>query len=104
VIGSIVLLDFNCGSGWFNAPLLGAKAVLFIEPEELGAKAVLFIEPEETIRGEAEQKFLSMPVNIPRYWVPKEVADYLLGLLDQADEVGYMPRTSWGRSRERTRV
>jgi len=84
VAGSIVLLDFNCGSGWFNAPLLGAKAVLFIEPEE-------------TIRGEAEQKFLSMPVNIPRYWVPKETADYLLGLLAQADEVeiGIKCRMRW---------
>ena len=30
-----------------------------------------------TIRGEAEQKFLSMPVNIPRYWVPKATADLL---------------------------
>lgn len=71
---SIVMVDFNCGADWFNAPLLGAKAVLFIEPEE-------------TIRGEAEQKFLSIPTNIPRYWVPKDVADYLMGLLRSQDRV-----------------
>ena len=68
VSNSIVMVDFNCGASWFNAPLLGAKAVLFVEPEE-------------TLRGEAEQKFLSIPVDIPRYWVPKEAADYLLGKL-----------------------
>ncbi len=68
VVDSIVLLDFNCGSRWFNTPLLGARVALFIEPDT-------------TIRGEAEEKFLSMPVDIPRFWVPKEAADYLLALL-----------------------
>ncbi len=68
VIDSIVMVDFNCGNRWFNAPLLGAQAVLFIEPNT-------------TLRGEAEAKFLSMPVNIPRFWVPKETADYLLARL-----------------------
>ncbi len=74
VSGSIVLLDHNCGSDWYNGPLLGAKAVMFIEPEE-------------TIRGECEQKFMSMPVDLPRFWVPKEVADHLLGLLKSRDRV-----------------
>jgi len=74
VADSIVLLDFNCGADWFNAPLLGARAVLFIEPEE-------------TLRGEAEQKFLSIPVDIPRYWVPKEVSDHLRALLQSRDRV-----------------
>ncbi len=68
VTDSVVLLDFNCGGSWFNAPLLGAQAVLFIEPDT-------------TLRGEAEEKFLSMPVDIPRFWVPKETADSLLALL-----------------------
>ncbi len=68
VTDSIVMVDFNCGNRWFNAPLLGAQAVLFVEPDT-------------TLRGEAEEKFLSMPVNIPRFWVPKEAADYLLAHL-----------------------
>ncbi len=68
VIDSIVMVDFNCGNRWFNAPLLGAQAVLFVEPNT-------------TLRGEAEAKFLSMPVNIPRFLVPKETADYLLARL-----------------------
>lgn len=74
VADSIVMFDFDCGREWFNAPLLGARAVLFIEPRE-------------TIRGEAEQKFLSMPVDIPRFWVPKETADLLLGMLAQRGHV-----------------
>jgi hypothetical protein len=68
VDGAIVLLRLNCGTQWFNAPLLGAKAVLFIEPER-------------TLRGEVESKFLSIPADIPRFWVPKEVSDSLLALL-----------------------
>ncbi|MCE5238206.1 M28 family peptidase [bacterium] len=74
VADSIVMLDFDCGREWFNAPLLGAKAVLFIEPLE-------------TIRGEAEQKFLSMPVNIPRFWIPKETSDLLLATAAQQGRV-----------------
>lgn len=68
--GSIVMMDFDSGREWFNAPLLGAKAVVFIEPEE-------------TIRGQAEEKFLSMPVNIPRFYLRKAAADVLLGLMKQ---------------------
>ncbi len=71
---SIVLLDFNCGADWFNAPLLGAKAVLFIEPEQ-------------TLRGDAEQKFLSIPINIPRFWVPKGASDYLMAMLQSRERV-----------------
>ncbi len=74
ISNSIVLLDFNCGADWFNAPLLGARAVLFIEPEE-------------TLRGDAEQKFLSIPVDIPRFWVPTEVSDYLQALLQSRERV-----------------
>jgi hypothetical protein len=74
VTNAIVMLDFNCGGEWFNAPLLGAKACLFIEPEQ-------------TIRGEAEQKFLSLPVNIPRFLVRRADADYLLSLLKSRDRV-----------------
>ncbi|MGC9320066.1 MAG: hypothetical protein ACP5KN_18690, partial [Armatimonadota bacterium] len=68
------MVDFNCQTEWFNGPLLGTKAVLFIEPEE-------------TIRGEAEAKFLSIPVDIPRYWIPREAADYLMGMLMSRDEM-----------------
>jgi len=63
--GSIVLLDFNCNTKWINAAMIGASAVIFIEPED-------------TIRGEAEAKFLTIPAAIPRFWISKKDADYLL--------------------------
>ncbi len=71
VQGSIVLLEFNCGSHWLNAPLLGAKAVLFIEPEK-------------TQRGEGEAKFLSLPLNMPRFWVPREAGLKLKALCERS--------------------
>ncbi len=74
VTDSITMVDFNCQTEWFNGPLLGTKAVLFIEPDE-------------TIRGEAEAKFLSIPADIPRYWISREAADHLRGLLLSQDDV-----------------
>src|SRR3569833_3324396 len=66
VSGSIVMMDFNCGTRWLNAP-------------RLGAKAVIFVEPSATMRGEAEAKFVGIPVNIPRFWISHADAIALQG-------------------------
>jgi len=58
VEGSIVLLDFNCGIDWQNAARLGAKAILFVEPDQIQ-------------RGEGELKFLRLPINMPRFWITR---------------------------------
>ncbi|RYG53029.1 hypothetical protein EON80_33135, partial [bacterium] len=47
--GSIVALDFNCGMNWITAA-------------DLGAKAIVFLAPENTDRGQAERKFTLLPV------------------------------------------
>ena len=70
--GSIVLLDFNSGTRWINAAMLGARAAIFIEPET-------------TIRGEAENKFLTVPANIPRFWISKEDAEQLKAMMAQEE-------------------
>lgn len=70
VDGSIVLIDFNSGGDWFNALLLGAKAVVFIAPKT-------------TIRGEAESKFLTTPINIPRFWLDRQRGERLKAALAQ---------------------
>ena len=62
VDGSGALIDFNCGTEWLNAP-------------RLGAKLVIFIEPDTTMRGEAEAKFSAIPVSIPRFWVSRADAE-----------------------------
>ena len=58
VQGSIVLLDFNCGTDWLNAA-------------RLGAKAIIFIQPTQTMRGEGEAKFIGIPVAVPRFLVSR---------------------------------
>lgn len=67
VEGSVVLMEFNSGSEWLNAP-------------RLGATAVVFIEPDTTMRGEAEAKFISIPISIPRFWISKADAASLQAL------------------------
>ncbi|MGC8844151.1 MAG: M28 family peptidase, partial [bacterium] len=70
VEGSIALMKFNCGSYWLNAP-------------RLGVKVVLFEEPNTTMRGEAEAKFISIPIDIARFWVRKQDAELLKKLIAQ---------------------
>lgn len=68
VEGSIVVLDFNTGQNWLNAPLLGAAAVVFVEPET-------------TSRGEAETKFIGCPISVPRFFVNgKDATELLAGI------------------------
>ncbi|MEM2438872.1 MAG: FtsX-like permease family protein [Candidatus Bathyarchaeia archaeon] len=62
--GKFVLLDFNCRWYWKNAAILGAKGVIFIEPDY-------------TYRYEAEQKMFSIPVNFPRLYVKREDGEFL---------------------------
>jgi len=65
VEGSIVMVDFNSRAEWLNAP-------------RLGAKAVVFVAPDTTMRGEAEAKFISIPISIPRFWISRSDAAPLL--------------------------
>ena len=73
--GAIVLLDFNSSTRYINATMLGGTAIIFIEPET-------------TIRGEAENKFGTVPANIPRFWISKADADFLTNLLEQEHNAG----------------
>ncbi len=61
---AIVVMDFNSGQGWLNVPLLDAAAVVFI-----GA--------DHTSRGEAEVKWLRVPVDVPRLWLDEADGDAL---------------------------
>ncbi|MEM3046985.1 MAG: M28 family metallopeptidase, partial [Candidatus Bathyarchaeia archaeon] len=68
VEGKVVLVEFNSRWYWKNAALLGAKAVIFIAPDE-------------TFRPQAEQKTMSIPVNFPRLYVSREDGLMLRDLL-----------------------
>lgn len=84
--GTAVLMDFNCGTDWLNAP-------------RLGARALVFVEPTTTTRGDAESKFLRIPINIPRYWIGRSDAYRLQArLASQPDvEVRIKCRMTWER-------
>ena len=68
VDGAVVLMDFNSGDAWLNAAYLGAKAIVFIEPDS-------------TVYLEGEKKFLSMPLDMPRFWLSREDGERLRGEL-----------------------
>jgi len=74
VDGTAALMQFAGGTTWLNAPRLGAKAVLFVEPDALE-------------RGEAEAKFLRIPINIPRFWISRNDAYRLTARLKSQPEV-----------------
>lgn len=61
--GAIVLLDADCGKDWTNAAMLGASAIVFRTTSGMS-------------RMEAEAKFKSAPLDIPRFLVssPSSVA------------------------------
>jgi len=68
--GNILLLDFNCGDRW-------------IEWAMFGAQAIIFLEPENTHRYQADKKFLSHPLDIPRFWINREDGLYLIRRLKE---------------------
>jgi len=62
VDGSVVALDFNSGMNWITAA-------------DLGAKAIVFLAPQNTNRGQAERKFTLLPVELPRFYAQGADAD-----------------------------
>jgi ABC-type antimicrobial peptide transport system permease subunit len=67
--GTIVLMDFNTGMDWINLA-------------KLGAKAVIFIEPNSTDRMESMSKFLQTPLHFPRLYVSRDDGLYLIKALE----------------------
>jgi ABC-type antimicrobial peptide transport system permease subunit len=72
--GSIVLMDFNSEDNWIQAAALGAKGVIFIEPNESNY-------------AEARSKFLLTPVYVPRLYISRNESELLLKLLSSNNEV-----------------
>jgi ABC-type antimicrobial peptide transport system permease subunit len=66
--GSYVLMDFNSLWNWRNALMMGAKGVIFIEPED-------------TTKLEAIFKFSNLPINFPRFFVLRNDGLFLRELI-----------------------
>ncbi|MBM3265602.1 MAG: M28 family peptidase, partial [candidate division Zixibacteria bacterium] len=88
--GNFVLMDFNSGTNWLNAA-------------ELGARGVFFIEPDETVRQQAEEKFLQNPADVPRFYISKTHAASLLARMATGEEVRIRTkaRMVWKRSQSK---
>ena len=56
ILDSIVVLEFESGSNWRNAAMLGAKAVIFVGSPEIS-------------RFESEQKWSAVSLDLPRFYV-----------------------------------
>jgi len=83
VNGSIVLMNFNSGWNWLNAA-------------KLGAKAVIFIAPEDTISAEAGRKTLRVPFNFPRFYIKRKDAEILLQMTRKGNISGRLSsRMCW---------
>ena len=81
--GSIVLLEFNTGNRW-------------LEVASLGARAIVFIEPEATSWREANTKFVSVPLDIPRFWIDADDGTRLRALVGDGQlEARLKSRMDW---------
>ncbi len=69
---SIVLMDFACGQNYVNPRMLGARAIIFCDLGKMTTGKT------SLSRGEASEKVLKVPVDIPRFYVEEEVAWKLL--------------------------
>lgn len=76
--GSIVLLDFGSGQDWLNAASLGARAILFFDNGAVN-------------REQAADKFLKVPVDVPRYWVSGPTLEAIQRRLDEESARGGHP-------------
>ncbi len=83
--GAVVLLDFNSGDNWLNCAYLGASAIVFSEPDS-------------TVYLEGERKFLTMPLDVPRFWVSAKAGEQLRKAAVQGDRTVHLEyRMDWER-------
>ncbi|NKB71132.1 MAG: FtsX-like permease family protein [Candidatus Latescibacteria bacterium] len=81
--GRVVLLEFDSWNHWLRAA-------------SLGARAVIFIEPEGTNRHQAEAKYAQVPLDLPRFWVPRQAGLELRRRLHSGElAVQLQGRMSW---------
>ncbi len=86
VYGSVVLMEFDCDQNYLN-------------PRMLGAQAVLFYDNGRVSRSQAMDKFLQVPVDVPRFWVGKEDVGRLQDLARSSkQEVALRAKMDWEKA------
>jgi len=82
---AILLLEFDSWDNWLRAAALGARAIIFIEPEH-------------TTVFEARQKWSWTPHDVPRFWVERRQGLRLRELLaDGSSDARVTARMAWQR-------
>ena len=71
VTGSIILMELDSGENWLNAPMLGAKALIYVDR---GPTAKWFFEDKRELT----------PLEFPRFWLPLSQARSLFGSFEKA--------------------
>ena len=83
VKNSIALMQFDCGQNYLN-------------PRMLGAQAVIFYDNGGVSRGQALEKILQVPVDVPRFWVNRDDAVRLVSLAESGTAlVNVTSRMDW---------
>ncbi|MDD3725697.1 MAG: FtsX-like permease family protein, partial [Candidatus Ratteibacteria bacterium] len=79
--GNIIVLDFDSGTRWQTLAMLGARAFIFTETGDI-------------TRIQSEQKFVNVPVDIPRFYAYKNTQT-IIELAKQEKEVSLFGRMDW---------
>jgi hypothetical protein len=80
--GAVVLMGFGSGNNYVDARMLGAQAVVFYDDGGVS-------------RSQAAEKFLQVPVDIPRFWVEAEAAAALRRGAAAGERVRLESRMDW---------
>jgi hypothetical protein len=72
--GRIVLMEFNSWDHWVRLAALGARAVVFVEPEATSYRQTL-------------DKYLEAPIDVPRFWIGADDGNRLRRRLLDGPEV-----------------
>jgi hypothetical protein len=80
--GAIVVMEMGVGATWKNAAKLGARALLFLEPDDLP-------------RANAETKYSGIPLDFPRFYLPIKDAGPVLAAAKRHESASVKCRQDW---------
>ncbi len=87
VTGSIALVKLPCSErpqGWLTPFVLGAAAVIFLPPEG-----------QNFTRNDAEELFLDVPADLPRFWAPAGAVSALRAAAARGSAVRIEAKAGW---------
>ncbi|AIE85190.1 FtsX-like permease family protein [Fimbriimonas ginsengisoli] len=79
---TIVVLEMGVGATWKNAAKLGAKAAIFVQPDDLP-------------RANAETKYSGIPLDFPRFYLPLRDAGPVLAAAEHKERASLSCRQDW---------